>query len=257
MTPQVERRAAPTLFGSRPATADSPRASSLVDLLHEGFHMLFLLKSGATPPPALHFRDVVVAYLHGFEREAHKLRAQVEDIEAAKYAFCATLDEAVLGAGFPDYDAWARRPLQLDVFGGQLAGERFFEWLESLRVAGLARLPALQVFHLCLLLGFKGRYMDDADKLAYTTARLGDEIAHIKGKSHDFAPRAGRPDQVVHKLRSTVPAWALSAVFALLGAGVFLGLRTSLERGAQHAMAGYADLVKLAPRPASLTITLP
>jgi len=46
-------------------------------------------------------------------------------------------------------------------------------------------------------------------------------------------------------------------VFALVGLGVFTGLRTSLNRDTQHAMAAYSDLVKLAPRPASLTITLP
>ena len=54
-----------------------------------------------------------------------------------------------------------------------------------------------------------------------------------------------------------MPLWAVSAVFALVGLGVFTGLRASLGRDTQHAMAGYSDLVRLAPRAASLTITLP
>jgi type VI secretion system protein ImpK len=143
-------------------------------------------------------------------------------------------------------------------FGDQLAGEHFFDRLETLRSKGSARLQALQVFHMCLLLGFRGKYaLDGGDRLAYMTARLGDEITHIRGKSKGFAPRAERPDQIVHKLRSGVPLWALCAVFALLAAGVFTAMKSSLDSGTQAAIARYAGIVKLAPRPANLTITLP
>ena len=258
MTTQIERRAAPSLFAGRPATPDGMRIHSLVDLMHEGFHMLFLLKTRCSPPSEEEFMPRISAFLNDFDREARKLRAEGDDIEAAKYAWCAALDEILLASSSPLRDTWERHPLQLTVFGDQLAGEHFFDRLEQLRGKGGARLQALQVFHMCLLLGFRGKLaMDGTDKLAYMTARLGDEIAHIKGRSNGFAPRAARPDQVIHKLRSDVPLWAVSAVFALVGLGVFTGLRSSLNRDTQHAMAAYADLVKLAPRPASLTITLP
>jgi len=258
MSARIERRGAPSLSASRPVTQDGVRMHSLLDLLHEGFHMLFLLKSGSAPPGEQEFEEQIVGYLREFEREAHKLRADVEDIDAAKYAYCAALDEIVLASQFPLRETWERRPLQLRLFGDQLAGEHFFDRLEALRTTGAARLQSLQVFHMCLLLGFHGKYaLDSADKLAYMAARLGDEIAHMKGKRTGFAPRAERPDQVVHKLRSHVPLWALSTLFALLGVSVYTGLRTSLQHGTQSAMGGYADLIKLAPRPASLTITLP
>ncbi|QGZ38918.1 type VI secretion system protein ImpK [Pseudoduganella flava] len=258
MTPQIERRGAPSLFGARPVTSDGSRVHSLLDLMHEGFHLLFLLKTGSAPPGEDEFMDRVGAFLGEFEREARKLRAEGDDIDAAKYAYCAALDEIILGSPFPIRDAWERRPLQLALFGDQLAGEHFFDRLDELRGKGGTRLQALQVFHMCLLLGFRGKYaLDSSDKLAYMTARLGDEIAHIKGKSAGFAPRAGRPDQVVNKLRSNVPLWAVCAVFALAGMAMFTGLRASLNRDAQVELAAYHDLVKLAPRPASLTVTLP
>ncbi len=256
--PQIERRGAPSLFGARPAAPDGTRIHSLLDLMHEGFHALFLLKTGSVPPPETEFMDKVTAFLHEFEREARNLRAQGDDIDAAKYAYCAALDEIILSSQFPLRAAWERRPLQLVLFGDQLAGEHFFDRLEELRSKAGARLQALQVFHMCMLLGFQGKFaLDGSDKLAYMTARLGDEIAHIKGKSRGFAPQAERPDEVVNKLRSNVPLWALSAVFALIGVGVFSGLRTSLHKNTQETLAAYSDLVKLAPRPASFTITLP
>ncbi|GGY32761.1 DotU family type IV/VI secretion system protein [Pseudoduganella albidiflava] len=258
MTTQIERRAAPSLFAGRPVAPDGMRIHSLLDLMHEGFHLLFLLKTSCAPPSEVEFMPRISAFLNDFDREARKLRAEGDDIEAAKYAWCAALDETLLTSASPLRDTWERHPLQLTVFGDQLAGEHFFDRLEELRGKGGARLQSLQVFHMCLLLGFKGKHaMDSGDRLAYMTARLGDEIAHIKGRSNGFAPRAGRPDQVFHKLRSDVPLWAVSAVFALVGLGVFTGLRTSLRTDAQQAMAGYSDLVRLAPRAASLTITLP
>lgn len=259
MTAQIERRAAPSLFGNRAgAPAAGPRIESLVDLMHEGFYVLFMLKNGSAPPGEHEFAEKVSGFLNGFEAEARRLRAHGEDIEAAKYAYCAALDEIILASGFPIREPWERRPLQLTVFGDQLAGEHFFDRLDELRGKGGARLQALQVFHLCLLLGFKGKYaLDSSDKLACLTARLGDEIAHIKGKSRGFAPRAERPDQVTHKLRSDVPLWALSAVFALAALSVYVGMKSSLDNATRQGMAGYAGLVQLAPRPASLTVTLP
>lgn len=258
MTARIERRAAPSLFGARPVATDGACIHSLLDLMHEGFHLLFLLRTGSTPPGEEELMERVTAFLADFERDAKKLRAEGDDIEAAKYAYCAALDEIILASQFPLRAAWERRPLQLALFGDQLAGEHFFDRLEQLRGKGGTRLQALQVFHMCLLLGFQGKHaLDGGDKLAYMTARLGDEIAHIKGKSVGFAPRAERPDQVVNKLRSTVPLWAVCAVFALMGVAVFTGLRASLNNDTHNAMAAYADLVKLAPRPASLTITLP
>lgn len=197
-------------------------------------------------------------FLAEFDREARKIRANGDDIVAAKYAFCAAFDEMVLRARLAMSEYWAEHPLQLSVFGDQLAGDHFFDRLEALRSKGGARLQALQVFHMILLLGFKGMYIHEPDdKLAYLTARLGEEIAHIKGKSHGFAPQAGRPDQIINKLRGEMPLWAFSAVFAAIALGVFVGLKSSLDHGTQNSIAAYTDLIKLAPRPANVTIVLP
>lgn len=192
MTSPVERRAIPTLMGGqrRQQQPGYGHVQTLVDLLQEGFYLLFMLKNGSVPPGEAPFLDTVTAYLAEFDSEARKLRAQGEDIDAAKYAFCAALDEIILSSQFPMRFAWERRPLQLVIFGDQLAGEHFFDRLEALRSSGGARLAALQVFHMCLLIGFRGKHaLDAGDKLAYLTARVGDEIAHIQGKSKGFAPR--------------------------------------------------------------------
>ena len=253
----IERRSASSGPGARSGATQQP-GSALVDLMHEGFYMLFLLKNGSAPGDEQGFIERISAFLADFESTARKMRADTDDIDAAKYAFCAAVDEIILASPYPLRAQWARRPLQLLIFGDQLAGEHFFDRLDALRGKGAMRVQALQVFHLCLLLGFQGKYaIDGGEKLSYLTGRLGDEIAHIKGRSGGFAPRAERPDQVVNKRRSDVPLWALCSIFSMLALCAFVGLKTHLTRHTQATLAAYADLVKLAPRQAHLTITLP
>jgi type VI secretion system protein ImpK len=258
---------APSLFGNAPAAAShaqafaaspSRDASCLLDLLYDGFYMVFLLKNRCTPGDADAFRDRIRDFLVAFERGAKRLEAATEDIYLAKFAFCALVDEVVLMSQLKVRSVWERRPLQLEFFGEQLAGERFFEHLERLRETGAAKLQLLEVFHMCLLAGFQGRYIiEGSEKLNYLTGRVGDEIAQHKGKRVGFAPHWAAPDRVAHALRSEVPLWVIGSVFALLGLLAFVGVRAVLDRQTQSELGAYQQVVKLAPAPAHVTITLP
>lgn len=247
----------------RPA-AGTREASTLLDLMLDGFYMLFLLKNRYAPTAADELRARIRDFLGTVERGARKLRqagteTPAEDIYLAKYAFCALVDEIVLSSQLAMRDSWARKPLQLDLFGDQLAGENFFVRLEELRREGAARLQVLEVFHMCLLMGFQGKYMleEGSEKLGYLCDRLGDEIANHKGRRTAFAPHWQAPDSVMHRLRSEVPLWVLASLFALLGLVAFVGLRWSLDRETSRDLARYAEVVKLPPPTAHITITLP
>ena len=142
--------------------------------------------------------------------------------------------------------------------GIQLAGKNFFARLEDLRRQGAARLQVLEVFHMCLLLGFKGKYLiEGIEKLNYLTARLGDEIAQWRGRHAELSPRWAAPDRIAHTLRHEVPLWAIASVFALLALGAFIGLNWHLSRGTQQDLAAYQDVIKMPPKVANVTITLP
>jgi len=256
MSQHIDRRSAPTQDGARGAAGTAPQ--DLVDLMYEGFYALFLLKNGCGPHDKSAFAEHMTQFLGDVDRNARTLGVQAEDVTAAKYAFCAAVDEIILRSEYEIREAWEQRPLQLRLFGDQLAGEHFFHRLEDLRAKGGAHLQALEVFHMCLLLGFQGRYaLDGHDKLNYLTARLGDEIARMRGRSRGFAPHAARPDQVTNKLRSDLSLWVLTSVFALAALGAYAGFRAALAHDTAQALANYNDLVKLPPRAANVTITLP
>lgn len=238
------------------APADIPR--SLLDLMSEGFYMLLLLRRGQVPQAEQPFADAVRQFLANMERTATRQGIAGEDIHAAKYAYCAVVDESVLSSGCSFREEWARRPLQLALFGDHLAGENFFARLEQLRAQGAVRLQSLEVFYFCLLLGFEGKYrLEGTEKLGYLTARLGDEIVYLKGKRTGFAPHWAAPDKIAHVLRRTVPVWAAAAVLAVVGLAGYLSLRVAMQQDTSQHLAAYHDLVQMPARAASLTITLP
>ena len=257
---------APSLFGSPPpAQASQPtpfvadtEAHSLLDLMYDGFYLLFLLKGKHAPFEADAFRDRIKHFLTAFERGATRMNASAEDVYACKYAFCATVDEAVLMSGFKVKESWQRLPLQVQFFGEQLAGEQFFEKLEELRRQGAPRVQAMEVFHMCLLLGFQGKYlMEGSEKLGYLTARLGDEIARIKGQGAGFAPNWAAPDRIQHQLKNELPLWVVASVFGLMALLAYTGLRWQLGQYTADALGQAHHIVQLAPQVANITITLP
>ena len=93
---------APSLFedgqigmGLTPTATQSKvtSATNLVDLLHEGFYIVFLLKNQYVPANADEFRDKILNLLNRFENQARKLQFSADDIHDAKYAYCALLDD--------------------------------------------------------------------------------------------------------------------------------------------------------------------
>lgn len=255
MSPTQERRVRATLLTKRkPGGA----AQSLLDLMYEGFYALFLLKNHNGPRNSAALAEHVLQFLGDVDRKARQLDLPLDDVDAAKYAYCAAVDEIILRSDYTVRDAWETRPLQLRVFGDQLAGENFFIRLEALRARGNAHLQALEVFHLCLLLGFQGRYaLDGIEKLNYLSARLGDEIALMRGKTRGFAPNVGRPDQIANQLRSDLSLWVLTSVFALAGLGAYIGFRATLGSNTDTTLAAYNGVVQMPVRPAHVSITLP
>lgn len=265
----------PSLFGTSPAATSAPHvagsaddaahgphnaapATRLLDLMYDGFYLLFLLRGKHAPADAEVFRERIKQFLTQFERGASKLGAAADDIHACKYAFCATVDEAVLTSSFKVKESWQRLPLQVQFFGDQLAGEQFFLKLDELRQQGASRVQVLEVFQMCLLLGFQGKYLiEGSEKLGYLTARLGDEIARMRDPSLGFSPHWAAPDRIRHRLRNQVPLWAVASLFGLMGTLAFVGLRWQLSEHTQARLGAHHHIVQLAPQSAHITITLP
>ncbi|SDC06605.1 type IVB secretion system protein IcmH/DotU [Acinetobacter boissieri] len=245
-----------------PNTSTTLATSSLVDLLYDGFYIIFLLKRQHLPSNPEDFRKKILEFLSRFEQQAKKLQFSSEDISDAKYAFCALLDETIVTQQdecfFGLQNTWLINPLQLSLFGSQLAGYNFFEILEQLRTKGKVRLAALEVFHYCLLLGLQGKYrIQSAESLNHLITRLGDEIDYLKGKKNDFSPFAALPDQIKNIIHKELPFTWILLILLLFTVVSFTGLNLMLNKQNIQALSQYQDVISIPAEQANITVYLP
>ncbi|WP_445114513.1 type IVB secretion system protein IcmH/DotU [Acinetobacter sp. WZC-1] len=245
-----------------PLNSRISQTANLVDLLHDGFYLVFLIRNQYVPEKADAFREKILDLLNQFEQQAKKLQFSAEDIHDAKYAYCALLDETIVTQQDPRFfelqNSWLISPLQLSLFGSQLAGYRFFEFLEQLRSRGKDRLPALEVFHYCLLLGFQGKYrIESIESLNHLVARTGDEIDYLKGKKAAFSPFAALPDQIRNMIHKELPFLWILLFLLLFAVLAFSGLRFMLSKQENAALSHFSNVISSPTEQANITIHLP
>lgn len=110
-------------------------------------------------------RDWFAAQLERMVAQGRALGLEEADLEEARYALVAFIDEQVLRSSWAGREEWMREPLQLSMYRENVAGENFFRRLRALLRAP-RRLPAIQAYALCLALGFRGIYQHSKDRVA-------------------------------------------------------------------------------------------
>lgn len=209
-----------------PLNLSAPAAPDLCELLEDGVYLLFLLKDGSAPSSATEFNRRLDQFLTAFDTNARNFGKAPEAITMAKFAFCALIDEVILSSDFALKEEWGRMPLQLRLFGEHLAGENFFERLETLRFDPTSNLETLEVFYTCLLLGFQGKYLlEGQEKLGFLVHKLGQEIQQARGGKAEFAPNWRLPQRLQAYIRHELPMWLYIAFLAIVGAGIFVSYR--------------------------------
>jgi type VI secretion system protein ImpK len=181
------------------------------------------------------FRAHVKHLLSGAQREARRLGYSSDDVALALYAVVAFLDESVLNSAQPMFSSWPSRPLQEEIFGGHMGGEVFFQHLRQLLASQDSENLAdvLEVFHLCLLLGFQGRYSTtDQGELRGLSTAAGDKIHRIRGSFGELSPAWGLPSgETVPRARDPWLGFLLVlAVSTFVGVWLLFGwFRTTLD----------------------------
>jgi type VI secretion system protein ImpK len=181
------------------------------------------------------FRGHVKHLLSGAQREARRLGYSSDDVALALYAVVAFLDESVLNSAQPMFSSWPSRPLQEEIFGGHMGGEVFFQHLRQLLASQDSENLAdvLEVFHLCLLLGFQGRYSTtDRGELRGLSTAAGDKIRRIRGNFGELSPAWALPSgETVPRARDPwLPFLLVLAVTTFVGVWLLFGwFRTTLD----------------------------
>lgn len=169
------------------------------------------------------FRNQVWQAIQAADQEAKRLGYVEDDIKLAIFAVVAFLDESILNLQNPVFADWVRKPLQEELFGRHTAGEIFFDQLKHL--LGRRETPeladVLEVYQLCLLLGFVGRYsISGRGELRAIIEAVGDKIARIRQAREGISPNWRLPE--VHFQQGGVDPWVKRLAWAAGGCGALM-----------------------------------
>lgn len=211
------------LQGAVAAASEKP---TLKDLVQDFISMALIVRKGRQVTSVSAFEASVDTFFNSLERDARSANYSVEQVKDTQYALCAFLDESVLRSEENELRRhFELQPLQFRYFGVHLAGEGFYEKIDSLRGDVKQNLDVLEVYHLCLALGFEGKFtIGQKDQLRYLANTLGQDIARFRKTPKALSPDWALPDQVSQMLRHEVPLWLYLALIALVCVGVYLTL---------------------------------
>jgi len=196
------------------------------------------------------FRNQMRAAIRAAEAAALAAAYPVEDTRLATFAVVAFLDESILNSNNPVFADWPRMPLQEELFGGHKAGEIFFQCIDRLLARSDSPQVAdlLEVFALCLLLGYRGRYsLTGQEGVLAVQEAIADKIKRIRGATGPLAPNAAAPQETV---RATVyDPWVRRLGFGALGflalaLVLFVAFKLSLLSGASGVHSTASNLLR-------------
>lgn len=215
-----------TLFGQAQGRSQEPpvRRSQGVSLMTLAMDLfLIITKIKDTPdigtPEAL--KKLLISYLSSFETQCITVGKTHEQIEQARYALAAFIDEITLNRGGEFHEFWVKETLTVKYFNDQVGGENFFTRLEHLIMDMQKNIELLEIFYICLALGFQGRYrMEGAEKLPIVMENLLKRIERVRGKvGQAIAPSANTAPGNISEKGSR--KWMIAAFVLLCLSAVF------------------------------------
>ncbi len=223
---------------------DGGSRARLVDLCSDWLSLVVALRHA--PDPNLDgnvIRNRALELKARLEQDGARQGINAVDVEMASFALVAFLDETAIRAGGALRDRWFQRPMQLELYGTNRAGEEFFARLDGLRRDRQNRIEALEVYACCLAFGFLGQYgLAGPEKIQSLLTEVDNDIAAVRGTGRrPLAPHAARPDDAGGQITGRFPIWLALAVFvpALVLMWLLVKLFAVLgATGAAHAIRG-------------------
>jgi type VI secretion system protein ImpK len=180
--------------------------------------LILRLKAGIVAP-SNDLRPKVASMLEDFEKRAERYRFNHKIVQVSKFALAAFVDETVLMNNFPMRDQWEKYALQLEYFGEQLAGNKFFEKLQAMIGQIETTKDAVEVYYVCMLLGFKGRYaVYEQEKLLAIMQQTANALVKAgKIVPVELSPHWLANDQPEPPKKRNMPVWAKLTALGGLG----------------------------------------
>ena len=173
------------------------------------------VRGSTSPMDVAGLRRYSVDEIRIFEETARASGLKNEIVLAARYALCASLDEAVLSTPWGAQSEWAQHPLLVAFHREAWGGEKFFEMLDRISGEPGKYIDLMELQYLNLAFGFAGKYqMVDRghERLAEVRQDLYRKIRSYRGAAGDeLSLRWQGLEDRRNRLIRYVPWWVVGA----------------------------------------------
>lgn len=206
----------------------------LPDMCAEIFTFIQYLRISGSLEPSDRIYKKITALLSAIEDKAREARILEADVQDAKYAFVALIDETM---------RWGSR-LGQEFFMGTNAGEEFFRKLDQLKESR-GRTDVLRIYYLCLALGFEGKYYRTPEKLDEYIDELA-QLLELKGVEK-FSPQEDSSRRHIYKPKPGIPKWVpwvAAGTGVLIAVIVFIVLGVRMSDSAAYYISRIQNLIR-------------
>ncbi len=212
------------------------KKNTLAENASECLMLILQLRSTNEYGDPANLRNRIGEMFDKFERDTRGAGIDNAKISQAKFALVAFLDETVISSAWSQKDSWLSEPLQLKLFETFNAGEEFFNNLKELRQRTSSNRDVLEVYYLCLTLGFKGKYqLQSPENLRRIIDDLNMELHPEMFKAVEAISPNGRPhDTFAYSVKGKIPAWLYPAGAVVIGIVFYVIMSASISGKASH-----------------------
>jgi type VI secretion system protein ImpK len=177
-------------------------------------------------------RQQLLEHVREFEDGARAAAVPRTKISAARYLLCTFIDEVVGGTPWGAEGVWAQSNLLQAFHEERSGGDKAFRLLERLGEDVAANTDLLELFYVCIALGFEGRYAGKPEGRAQLDAIAARLIQVLRPKadaqaSRSLSPRWTGVRSEPRRPTNLMPVWGVASLGGALvvGAIVFFGAR--------------------------------
>jgi type VI secretion system protein ImpK len=217
------------------ASAVGTKSGRLVDVFGDLLVLGTYLKDTKDLGSPEHLRTRLHHLFNVAEEQGKSVGIHSDAYTQARYAVTAYIDEMIISSRWTNREQWSARPLQYDFFKEYVAGEGFFQHLDTIRRSMPLNADLLEVYGLCLILGFEGRYrIHEREKLRGLIEDVTREVQAKRGDVPALSPNGKRPEELMELVKRELPVWVVLVTSAGIVLLFYLALLFLIRQDAGH-----------------------
>lgn len=200
------------------------------------------LRSSSSHNDVPGLRNAIINEIKTFDSKARQSGCPADQVQTARYALCALIDEVVLNTPWGCNSIWSTQGMLITFHQESWGGEKVFQVLNNIISQPGTYHDLLELFYYCLSLGFEGKYKiqdQGQSKLISIRDNLYQVIQRQKGEHGDDLSRhwQGITDKR-NALSRYIPLWVIGAVTGAFLAIIFIGFLYAINVSAGSEIAG-------------------